>query len=205
MSFIDFTTEELTFVSDQHFFSQKAKVSIKIRKLLEQLHVTFQEELKAQPLLIPNACDLTTYQLVKGEQLEHFPYQYLDFPKFYTREEKFAFRSLFWWGHHMAFALILEGGALRRYKENLINRYSTISDRGLCLGLDSNLWEWKNGPGYSLELTHDRKPEIAAVLAHRPFFKLTRFVPFRNLHTTESNLVKMGQAALRAVLPVITQ
>ena len=200
-----FTPAELTLISDEHFFSQKAKVSIKIRELLEQLHVIFQEELQEHTLLIPKGCDLTIHQFVKGENLEHFPYQYLDFPKFYTREKKFAFRSLFWWGHHMAFALILQGGELRRYKENLINRYSSVSDRGLCLGLDSNLWEWKNGPGYTLELTHDRKPEIAAVLAHRPFFKVTRFVPFRNLLTAESNLLKMGQEALRAVLPVITQ
>ena len=128
---MNFTSKEISLLSDTEFFAAKAHVSPKIRDLLERIHESFQRELKAHHLLVPDAFDPEARQFVKGEHLEDFPYQYLDYPRFFTRDVKFSFRSLVWWGHHMVFALILEGGHLRRYKENLINRFSSIADRDI--------------------------------------------------------------------------
>ena len=199
-----FTPQEIMRLTDTDFFLDKSKISIKIRQHLEQLHEIYQQELTAHQLLVPDQFLPDAVQFVKGEHLEDFPYQYLDFPRFYSRETKFAFRTLFWWGHHIVFSLILEGGHIRRYKENLINRFSHIADRNVCLCLDKSLWEWKQGPGYTLELTKERKPEVAAVLANRPFFKLGIFVPFNDPIITSANMCEKGRDALRLMLPVIT-
>jgi len=199
-----FTPQEIMRLTDRNFFLDKATISTKIRQHLEQLHETYQHELSQHQLIAPDQFSPTAFQLVKGENLEHFPYQYLDHPRFYTREMKFGFRTLFWWGHHLIFALILEGGHIRRYKENLINRFSEIADRDVCLCLDKSLWEWKKGPGYTLELTRERKPEVAAVLANRPFFKLAIFIPFDDAIVTSGNICQRGKEALRTMLPVIT-
>jgi hypothetical protein len=199
-----FTPQEIARLTDTEFFLEKASISHKIRHQLEQLHQLYQLELTNHQLIVPDQFCPDSFQLVKGEHLESFPYQYLDYPRFYTREVKFAFRTLFWWGHHIIFSLILEGGSLRRYKENLINRFSTIADRDVCLCLDHSLWEWKQGPGYTLELTKERKPEVAAVLANRSFFKLAIFIPFNDPIVTSGNLDHKGQQALRAMLPIIT-
>ena len=200
-----FTPQEIDRLTDTNFFVDKATISMKIRQHLEQLHETYQRELTQHHLIVPDQFPPDAFQLVKGEHLENFPYQYLDYPRFYTREIKFAFRTLFWWGHHIIFALILEGGHIRRYKENLINRFSEIADREVCLCLDKSLWEWKKGPGYTLELTRERKPEVAAVLANRPFFKLALFIPFNDPVFLSGNISQKGQQALRAMLPVITE
>lgn len=198
-----FTPQEIARLTDKYFFLDKAQISGKIRQTLEQLHETYRHELARHHLIVPDQFSEEAFQLVKGEHLEHFPYQYLDYPRFYTREIKFAFRTLFWWGHHVVFSLILEGGHLRRYKENLINRYADIADQEVCLCLDNSLWEWKHGPGYTLELTRERKPEVAAVLANRPFFKLARFLPLDDPIFFSGNISQKGQQAIRAMLPVI--
>ncbi len=198
-----FTPQEIARLTDTNFFLDKATISTKIRQSLEQLHETYQHELTQHQLIVPDQFTLDAFQLVKGEHLENFPYQYLDYPRFYTRETKFAFRTLYWWGHHIIFSLILEGGHIRRYKENLINRFSEIADQEVCLCLDSSLWEWKKGPGYTLKLTKDRKPEVAAVLANRPFFKLALFMPFDDPIVTSGNICQKGQEVLRTILPVI--
>ena len=202
---MNFTSKEITLLSDTEFFSAKAHVSPKIRHLLERIHESFQHELKARHLLVPEGFDPDASQFVKGEHLEDFPYQYLDYPRFFTRDVKFTFRSLVWWGHHMVFALILEGGHLRRYKENLINRFPSVADREIRLCLSHSLWEWKQGSGYTLDLTRERSPEVAAVLAHRPFFKLARFVPFSDPAVLNGETHRLAHQALRAVLPVITE
>ena len=202
---MNFTSKEISLLSDTEFFAAKAHVSPKIRHLLERIHESFQHELKAHHLLVPDAFDPEARQFVKGEHLEDFPYQYLDYPRFFTRDVKFSFRSLVWWGHHMAFALILEGGHLRRYKENLINRFSSVADRDISLCLSHSVWEWKQGPGYTLNLTRGRSSEVAAVLANRPFFKLARFVPFTDPDVLSGEAHRLAHQALRAVLPVITE
>lgn len=200
-----FTSQEIERLTDKQFFLDKATISTKIRQDLELLYETYQRELSQHQLIVPNQFSPDAFQFVKGEHLEHFPYQYLDYPRMYTREIKFGFRTLFWWGHHIIFALILEGGHIRRYKENLINRFSEIADRDVCLCLDNSLWEWKKGPGYTLELTRGRKSEVAAVLANRPYFKLAIFIPFDDAVVTTGNINQIGQKALGSLLPVISQ
>jgi len=200
-----FTPREIERIKDKDFFLDKATISKKIRQNLEHLHESYQQEIREHKLIAPDDFQPHAFQFVKGENLENFPYQYLDYPRFYTREIKIAFRTLFWWGHHITFALILEGGNIRRYKENLINRFSEIAGQEICLCLDNSLWEWKYGPGYTMVLTQDRKPEVAAVLANRSFFKLARFVPFDAPVVATDAFYQQSQETLRTMLLVITE
>jgi hypothetical protein len=199
-----FTPEEASLMGDQTFFPAKAQIMAKVRALLEQLHRELQEEISGTTLLTPDGFNPGACQFVKGEHLEDFPYQYLDFPKHFAGDDKFTFRSLFWWGHHFVFALILEGGEVARYKQNLINRFSDMAGRGVCLGLGPSLWEWKRGSGYTLELTKTRKSELAAVLSGRRSFKLARFLALDDPAVRDGRLLEVARASFRSFLPVIT-
>ncbi len=199
-----FTPEEINLVADEVFFRAKARIMKKVRGVLERLHVRLEEELAAADLLGPPGFDPKKCQFVKGEHLEEFPYQYLDFPKHFMGSEKFTFRSLFWWGHHFVFALIVEEGELVRYKQNFVNRFHSIAGRQLSLCLSPSLWEWKRGDGYTLPVTHDRKPEVAAVLGGRRSFKVARFAPLHDEAVREGRIVEVGCEAFRAILPIVT-
>ncbi|MBM4123167.1 MAG: hypothetical protein FJ249_11330 [Nitrospira sp.] len=201
---IEFTPEEISLVADEKFFPAKARITKKVRGILDEVYAGLKADLTGITLLTPADFDLAKFQFVKGEHLESFPYQYLDFPKHFSGEDKFTFRSLFWWGHHVVFALVLEGEGLKRYKQNLINRYHEVAGRHLCFGLGPTLWEWRQGEGYTLPLTHERKPEVAAVLSNRPFFKLARFVRLDDPIVAEGRLPQIARETFRTLLPVIT-
>ncbi len=198
-----FTAVELALLADREFFRKKAKISVKIKQILEDLHQQIEAEIALQPLLAPEGFDSQARQFVKGEHLEDFPYQYVDFPRLYTRETKFAFRSLIWWGHHIVFALMIEGPLITQYRRNLFNRYSEVADRDLCLCLSPSLWEWKSGPGLTLPITRSRRSEIAATLDHRTFFKIARFLPIDDSAVEAGTIVDEGLKAFQAILPVI--
>ena len=176
----------------------------KVRSMLDTIHASIQAELEGINLLAPVGFDRSARQFVKGEHLDDYPYQYLDFPRHFVRTEKFTFRSLFWWGHHVVFAMILEGENLNRYKRNLINRYPQVADRNMCLCLGHSLWEWRYGAGYTMELTAGHRTEAAAVLTHRPFFKLARFIPLTDPVVSQMQLADAGRDALNSLIPVIT-
>jgi hypothetical protein len=200
-----FTPDELSLVTDEQFFRAKARIMKKVKAQLEVLYAGLKADLAGVELLAPEGFDPANHQFVKGEHLEDFPYQYLDFPKHFTDDVKFTFRSLFWWGHHYVFALILEGGALPAYKKNLMDRYEKIADRGFSLCLGGSPWEWKRGEGYTMDLTWDRKADMTALLDRRSFVKLARFVPFDDPAVRDGRVPELGRATLRQFLPIITQ
>ncbi|MFM8552588.1 MAG: hypothetical protein ACKOCD_09850 [Nitrospiraceae bacterium] len=199
-----FTSDELSLVADRQFFPAKARIMAKVKATLEAVHAGLKAELAGGELLAPQTFDPAKFQLVKGEHLESFPYQYLDFPKHFAGEETFTFRSLFWWGHGLVFALILEGPHLAQYKRHLINRYHEVAGKALQLSLAPTPWEWKQGEGYTLPLTHDRKPEVAAVLTGRRFFKLARYVALDDPAVRDGLLPAVGRDVWRSLLPVIS-
>lgn len=199
-----FTPDELRLVADRRFFPAKARVMAKVRATLDALHDGLKADLAGAELVVPKTFAPAKFQLVKGEHLEAFPYQYLDFPKHFAGDETFTFRSLFWWGHAFVFALILEGPHLLQYKRNLINRYHEIAAEELQLSLAPTPWEWKSGEGYTLPLTHDRKPEVAAVLSGRRFFKLARYISVDDPAVRDGLVPAIGRETWRNLLPVVT-
>lgn len=199
-----FTSDELALITDREFFRAKARVTMKVRRTLDTLHGALKEELAGFELVTPPGFDPTRCQFVKGEHLEDFPYQYLDFPKHFVGRDKLTFRSLFWWGHHFVFALILEGESLSRYKTNFLNRFQAVAACQLSLCLSPSLWEWKRGEGYTLPITPERRSEVAAVLSSRSSFKVARFLPYDDPAVRAGRIVEVGREAMRGLLPIIT-
>jgi hypothetical protein len=199
-----FTDDETVLLADAKFFRKKAAITAKIRTMLEATHDALQSELEDLTLIVPPDFDPKLHQLVKGEHLEDFPYQYLDCPKHFFGANKFTFRTLVWWGHHVTYALLLEGAEMGRYKRQLLGRYHQLAGKDLELSLAPSLWEWKRGEGYTLPITHDRKAQIAAVVAERSFLKVVRSVPLQDSRVREGRLAQMACETFRSMHPIIT-
>ena len=200
-----FTEEEAALLADQHFFLAKAQIMAKVRRLLEATNSTLKEEVASASLATPPDFDPTNRQFVKGESLEFFPYQYLDFPKHFHDSNTFTFRTLFWWGHHVVCALLLEGEGIKQHKVRIVNRFHQLAGQGLELSLAPTLWEWKRGEGYTLPITHDRKAQIAAVLAERTFLKIVRFLPFTDPRIQSGQMPEFSRETFRTILPIVTR
>jgi hypothetical protein len=198
------TDDEVALVTDGDFFRKKARISDKIRAMLETTHGALKEELRRSPLLTPPDFDSSHFQLVKGEHLESLPYQYLDCPKYFHGTEKCTFRTLVWWGHHVVFAWILEGRLVKQYKKRLVDRFHVVAGRDLELSTAPTLWEWKRGEGYTLALRHDRKANMAAVLAERAYFKIGRYIPLDDPRMKNGELATLARDAFLAMKPIVS-
>ncbi|WHZ17681.1 MAG: hypothetical protein OJF52_004534 [Nitrospira sp.] len=198
------TPDEVKLVADRDLFRAKERIILKVRDLLTELHRGLREDLGRSTLLLPPEFDPTKVQFVKGEHLEHCPYQYLDYPKHFLGDEKFTFRSLCWWGHQLVFAMIVEGGQVKQYRKNFVDRFHQMAGQGLELSLAPTLWEWKQGEGYTLPITHDRKAQLAAVLSGRSRFKIARFLPLDHPVMREGRLPELGRDTFRSLLPLLS-
>jgi hypothetical protein len=199
-----FTDEESALLSDAQFFRKKAAITKKIRGQLDETYSALRKELATASLLAPRDFDPASIQFVKGEHLESFPYQYLDCPKYFHGTEKCTFRTLFWWGHHVVCAWILDGSLVKRYKKNLVDRFHTLAGLGLELSIAPTLWEWKQGEGYTLALAHDRKSHVAAVMGERSFIKVMRAYPMGDPRVKAGSLPALAQETFRAMAPLVS-
>lgn len=203
-SSIVLTDEETALVSDAQFFRKKAAIMAKVRVQLEATHQALKAELAGVSLVVPAGFNPDASQLVKGEHLEDFPYQYLDYPKHFDGVNTFTVRTLFWWGHHAICALLLSGNQVRLYKKHFVDRFHRLAGNDLELSLAPTLWEWKRGEGYTLPITHDRKARLAAVLAERSFLKIIRCVPLTDSRIQAGQLPQLASEVIRTMLPLIT-
>lgn len=201
---LSFTDEETALLADARFFRKKARITEKIRGQLEATQAVLKAELGRTALLTPPDFSPARVQFVKGEHLESFPYQYLDCPKHFHGVEKCTYRTLFWWGHHVACAWLLEGRLVKQYKTHLVDRFHTIAGQGLELSLAPALWEWKRGEGYTLPITHDRKAQIAAVVAERSFLKVVRFIPLDDPLVQAGELARLSREAFLSMKPILS-
>ena len=201
---LSLTPDELSLMADRDLFHTKERIILKIRDVLTELQLGLQESLSWNMLLLPPKFVPGRAQLVKGERLENCPYQYLDYPKHFLGDDKFTFRSLCWWGHHLVFALIVDGALVKQYKKNFVDRFHQLAGQDLELSLAPTLWEWKRGEGYTLPITHDRKAQLAAVLSGRSWFKIARFVPLDSPAMQEGLLPEVGRDTFRSLLPLMT-
>ena len=200
-----FTDEEAALMADQRFFLAKAQIMAKVRRLLTVTHAALKEEVASAALVTPPDFDPSNHHFVKGESLELFPYQYLDFPKHFQDSNTCTFRTLFWWGHHLVCALLLEGEGIKQSKRRIVDRFHQLAGQGLELSLAPTLWEWKLGEGYTLPITHDRKAQIAAVLAERSFVKIVRFLPCDDPRMQLGQIPEFSRETFRAILPIVTR
>ncbi|MEW6324133.1 MAG: hypothetical protein AB1515_01975 [Nitrospirota bacterium] len=192
-----FTERERRLMADAEFFPLKAAATDKVKAALLQLRDKLKAELAAARLPAPEGADLERGQLVKGEHLLDFPYQYLDFPKCFSQGDMLTFRTLFWWGHHVTFALMLGGRELARYKANLLARYDDLADHDLHLLMTQTPWEWRRGADYLLPLLRGNRERVAAALADRPFLKIHRILDFEHPALKDGTFAAEGRTVFR--------
>lgn len=200
---ICFTPEENALIQDTRFFETKARVSQKVKTLLEQIHLVLKKEMPARGLLLPQGFDSANFQFVKGEHLLNFPYRYLDFPKHFKNKEMLTFRTLFWWGHFFVFALMLEGQFLAQYKRNILAHYSALSDQGLFILMTETPWEWRLESRYLLEIRRDNQAGVKKALASRTFLKIHRYLKFDQAAVREGKGVEEALNAFRLLAPLL--
>lgn len=197
------TESERRLLQDTTFFPAKAAIAEKVKSWLMELRDLLKKETAGGRFLAPDGTDFQQGQLVKGEHLLDFPYHYLDCPKYFSPGEMFTYRTLVWWGHHIVFAVILQGPNLDRYKANLLAAYDQLADRELALLMTETPWEWRQGDVYLLPLRRQNRDVVEAALADRPFLKLHRVVPFDHPAIIDGRLAEEGVATFRLFAPII--
>ncbi len=190
--------KDLSILSNTDFFIQKKRLTETVSELFAELRDGLRDETAKLKIDFPVGSDLATGKLSKGENYRELPYIILDFPKCYSKETIFSFRSMLWWGNHFSFHLHMSGQAWRANQSKFIERLSQLSGHDFYVCVHESPWEYHFAEDnfVPLETIHD----FESVLRKKSFLKISRKLPLDQWQ----NIVPYGTETLRRSLELLS-
>ncbi|WP_295121953.1 hypothetical protein [uncultured Chitinophaga sp.] len=135
------TPEEYSIASDAGWIYHKLRITEKVYGLFGRLH----EILAAHPLTamfpFPGNCLAQGAKISKGERYRDLPYVILDYPRYFSNDNIFAIRTLFWWGQFFSITLHISGDEKIKYEKRLLQAREALAAEGFHVCVNNNPWE----------------------------------------------------------------
>lgn len=134
------SAEELSLVQDTHWLLTKNNIIEKTKVLFGGLADALVQQFKQYESRFPQAIQLASPKVFKGEYYQGLPYVMLDYPRVFGKEDVFAIRTFFWWGHFFSVTLQLKGSYQHLYRDALIKNKELLSTQGFHMALSDDEW-----------------------------------------------------------------
>jgi len=172
---ITFSEEEMRAMLNARFFEVKKDVMQRVMELFAVLERNLKAEI-AQLEVQFDSLETQTGKIFKGESYRNLPYIVLDYPKLFSADNVFTFRSMFWWGNEFSFTLHLQGRALEKLYPGIQKNINVLLNKGVYFCLNHTPWQYaftKDNYVPLEEVIHAAFPENLS----REFIKLSRKIP----------------------------
>ncbi|MCF8720944.1 hypothetical protein [Nitrospina gracilis] len=168
---------ELRLIRERELFLHKHSIIKKAEARLEELKEVMIAELAKDPGPVPLGTDLKRGKITKGENNKGFPFVSLDIPQFFTKEEYFTYRVLFWWGHYLGYSLVLKGPALPQYLDCLLARRGDARFADIWLARHDSPWEWEHADNHFSPVQEPTDNDVRQLVNGIQYIKVIRMIP----------------------------
>jgi hypothetical protein len=79
-------------------------------------------------------------KISRGENYQGLPWVMLDYPRQFGKEDIFAVRVFFWWGHYFSVTLHLKGDHLTKHKQQLLDQLPLFEKNDFQICISHNEW-----------------------------------------------------------------
>ncbi len=175
-----FSNEDLNFISDKTFFERKAAINNRVTEQLNEIQNTLNMLLQANMEWLPEKVLYSVPKISRGENYRGFPWLVLDYPRVFSSEEVFAFRTLFWWGHSWVFTFQLSGSFYQHFYSSIKATLESFKDDSCKIGIGKDPWIHNPEDVMYVDLQKiiSAKIPVDETLNDQPFFKLIKKIEF---------------------------
>jgi hypothetical protein len=133
--------EEAALVTNSSWLITKQRIVGKVYGLFGMLSEKFGEIISGYGEYIDQEVLSIPPKIYKGEMYRQLPYVMLDHPRYFSQDDVFAIRNMFWWGNHFSIHLMLSG----KYRDQFEPRLRSHINEGTLdqwyLGINEDPWE----------------------------------------------------------------
>lgn len=180
---IKLSDRELAIVADTGFILTK-------HRIIQQVSLLFEQQVPGIQQLFGNIWNEHVSQdslpkISKGEQYRQLPYVVMDYPALFEKTDRFAIRTLFWWGDAFSVTLQLAG----KYKTLFIDRIAAELTKNkslpLYIGVNEREWEHHFEEDNYLPLASFTAEELYNQLHQLPHIKIALRYPVAQWNVME--------------------
>jgi hypothetical protein len=147
MENFDLTPEEASIIGSAHFIRLKNSAIEKVMGLMGNLQTALAAYDRDTDFPFEPEWLLQGGKISRGEQYKGLPWVMLDYPRYFSKTDVFAFRTMFWWGHYFSATLHLAGKVKAHFSTTLEKEYTKLAKAGFQVYVQENPWEhdFENG------------------------------------------------------------
>jgi hypothetical protein len=174
-----FTPAEIAVMCDQDFFLRKDSVTGKLLEVFGEIESELRSELTGFKTITKDF-NFSNGKIFRGENYKRFPYIVLDYPRIFSADSVFAFRTMFWWGHEFSFTLHLQGKALDKFREAIKKGLDSLKNKQVYFCVNDTPWQYHfEKENYWLI---EEVQELENKVADAKFIKLSKKIPVESFN-----------------------
>lgn len=186
---IRLSSSEMELVKNADWILTKNGIIQKVKDLFAALRY-LQEETLYESLegVVPEEVLASSSKISAGEQYRGLPWVVLDHPRFFSKTDIMAMRTLFWWGRTFSVTMHLSGVYKNKYEQKIIQSYPqlkaasdpasaglTASDYYICV--NTTEWEHHFEEDNYKPVSACSAEEWESIIRGQSFLKLSKRIP----------------------------
>ncbi|MCZ6694870.1 MAG: hypothetical protein O6939_13270 [Bacteroidetes bacterium] len=171
---MELSKKELSYLLNSDFLLTKNLIIQKIESLLGETELELQQQLKSSTFRFPPNTLTKGGKISKGENYKGLPYLVLDYPRKFKTKEIFAYRVMFWWGHHFSTTLHLGHMDLMKYRETFVDQLEKLHNQNIFFCVNDSPWEHHFQKDNYVLIDRLGRQEISDFLVDHQFLKLSK-------------------------------
>lgn len=188
---IQLSSAEMALASDPSWILTKNSIMGKAVALMAELSEAYRAEWGSTGNSILPAGG-NEPKISRGENYKGLPYVILDYPRIFGREDVFAIRTMFWWGHSFHVTLHLKGKYQEMFLPVIRQRLSMLAAAGFHIAVSEDEWQHEVTP-------ENYQPAGTRGLDRLPFLKLAAPCPLDKWNDGPSVLLELYRVLIRTL------
>ena len=194
----ELTAREIEVISDTEFLLTKRAAIIKIDELLSQTQKDLSNIFKSSTLSFPSKNKFSTGKISRGENYRGLPFLMLDYPAMFSKENIFAFRTMFYWGNFFSVTLHLQGESLEYYRDLIFNNFNQLLHKNIYISVGDTPWEYHYGLDNYALLTKKHQE----LIEHCSFLKFNKKIEIKEWQQVPKFAVEFFETIIGILVPV---
>lgn len=136
-------------------------------------------------------------KISRGENYLGLPWLVLDYPRQFGREDVFAIRSFFWWGHFFSSTLQLSGNYALQFRPRIEGAYKWLSGQQYLLHIGSDAWAHHFEADNYIPIKNLSSEQFQSMLHRQPHIKIAAKWPLDQWPLAAKHLYESWELLLR--------
>ena len=171
--------KELSMIEDKDFLITKVNIISEIEILMNNTKERIINAINKEKLNLVSEEHLTKGKVSKGEYYRELPFVILDFPSVFEKENVFAYRTMFWWGHFFSTTLHLQGKYLELFRAKLVINFDLLLHQDIFICVGETPWEYHYGKDNYVKLSSQH----IEIIKNSSFIKLSKRIPLEQIES----------------------